>query len=51
MATLVLEKADADHRFKPESIWMAWRGWDFGQKRAPSRWLTLLVVRMLERLS
>ena len=51
MATLVVEKADADHRFKPESIWMAWRGWDFGQKRTPSRWLTLLVVRMLERLS
>jgi len=51
MATLVVEKADADNRFKPESIWMAWKGWDFGQKRTPSRWLTLLVVRMLDRLS
>ena len=50
MVTLVIEKADADNRFKPESIWMAWKGWDFGQKRMPSRWLTLLVVRMLERL-
>lgn len=51
MATLVVTKADVDNRFTPESIWTAWKGWDFGQKRAPSRWLTLLVVRMLERLS
>ena len=51
MAALVVAKADADKRFTPESIWMAWKGWDFGQKRAPSRWLTLLVVRLLERLS
>lgn len=50
MATLVVTKADADNRFMPESIWMAWKGWDFGQKRTPSRWLTLLVVRMLRRL-
>ncbi len=51
MAALVVAKADVDSRFTPESIWMAWKGWDFGQKRAPSRWLTLLVVRMLERIS
>ncbi len=51
MATLVVAKADADNRFTPESIWTAWKGWDFGQKRVPSRWLTLLVVRMLDRLS
>jgi hypothetical protein len=51
MVALVVAKADADNRFTPESIWMAWKGWDFGQKRVPSRWLTLLVARMLERLS
>ncbi|HQE93074.1 MAG TPA: hypothetical protein PLH19_09870 [Anaerolineae bacterium] len=51
MATPVVTKADADSRFTPESIWTAWKGWDFGQKRAPSRWMTLLVVRMLERIS
>ena len=50
MAALVVTKADADNRFTPESIWMAWKGWDFGQKRTPSRWLTLHVVRILERL-
>jgi hypothetical protein len=51
MAALVATKADVDSRFTPESIWTAWKGWDFGQKRAPSRWLTLLAMRMLERLS
>ncbi|MEJ5311547.1 MAG: hypothetical protein WHX52_17445 [Anaerolineae bacterium] len=51
MAALVVSKADAESRFTPESIWTAWKGWDFGQKRVPSRWLTLLVVRMVERLS
>jgi hypothetical protein len=51
MVALVAEKADVAGRFKPESIWMAWKGWDFGQKREPSRWLTLLVCRMLERVS
>lgn len=51
MVRLVVEKADVDGRFKPESVWMAWKGWGFGQKRKPSRWLTLLVCRMLGRLS
>ncbi len=51
MAALVVEKVDVEGRFTPESVWMAWKAWDFGQKRAPSRWLTLLVVRMLGRLS
>ncbi len=51
MIQLVVEKADAEGRFTPESVWTAWKGWDFGQKREPSRWLTLLVCRMLERVS
>ncbi|MBN2088514.1 hypothetical protein JW964_02830 [candidate division KSB1 bacterium] len=37
-------------RFTPESIWMAWKGWDFGQKKVPSRWVTLLVHRIFTRL-
>jgi len=50
MANLVRSKAGADGRFTPESEWQAWKGWDFGQKKQPSRWLTLLVIRMLRRL-
>jgi len=47
MAEIVKSKMDAQGRFAPESIWMAWKGWDFGQKKEPSRWLTLLCYRML----
>lgn len=43
-------KADPLGRFTPESVWTAWKGWEFGQKREPSRWLTFLIVRILKRL-
>ncbi|UCH10769.1 MAG: hypothetical protein JSU61_02450, partial [Fidelibacterota bacterium] len=50
MIELVRSKADVMGRYTPESIWMAWKGWDFGQKREPSRWLTLITHRILNRL-
>ena len=45
MAALVKAKEDELGRFTPESIWMAWKGWDFGQKKEPSRWITLIAQR------
>ncbi len=50
MADLVRSKADREGKFTPESEWQAWRGWDFGQKKQPSRWLTFLTLRTLKRL-
>jgi hypothetical protein len=50
IAGTVAGKADAEGRFMPESIWTAWKDWEFGQKRAPSRWLTLLAQRALRRI-
>ena len=50
VAAIVTAKADDQGRFTPESIWQAWRDWDFGQKREPSRWLTLVAVRASNRL-
>jgi hypothetical protein len=50
MVALIDGKADVEGRFTPESIWMAWKGWDFGQKKVPSPWLTYLVHRMKLRL-
>jgi hypothetical protein len=47
MKALVVVKADAQGRYTPESIWKAWSEWDFGQKKEPSHWLTLLVRRIL----
>lgn len=50
MVQLMRAKADKDGRFTPESIWSAWRDWEFGQKRVPSRWLTLLALRVIQRV-
>jgi hypothetical protein len=50
MAECVTGKADAQGRFTPESVWQAWGAWEFGQKKTPSRWLTLLAHRALERI-
>jgi hypothetical protein len=49
MRDLLASKADADGRFTPESVWMYWKGWEFGQKKVPSRWVTLLAWRALGR--
>ena len=51
MAGMVRAKADAAGRFTPESVYRAWAEWDFGQKREPSPWLTLVVQRMLRRVT
>jgi hypothetical protein len=51
MLALLRSKADAGGRFTLESIWTAWKGWEFGQKREPSRWLTLLAWRILGRVA
>jgi hypothetical protein len=51
MADIVRVKADEQGRFTPESVWMAWRDWEFGQKKTPSRWVTLLALRVLGRMS
>ena len=51
LVRLVKDKEDENGRFTPESIWMAWKGWDFGQKKEPSRWITLIAQRAFQRLS
>jgi hypothetical protein len=50
MVEIVQSKADSEGKFVPESEWTAWRGWDFGQKKEPSKWLTFLVLRMHRRM-
>jgi hypothetical protein len=49
MVDLVSQKADTDGFYTPESVWQAWKGWEFGQKKKPSAWLTFLVYRILKR--
>lgn len=50
MATFIQNKADSDGRFTPESVWQAWSDWEFGQKKEPSRWVTLIAQRALKRM-
>ena len=49
MLSLLQSKADKERRFTLESVWQAWKEWEFGQKKVPSRWLTLLSIRVLRR--
>ncbi len=50
MLDVLKNKADTQGRFQLESIWTAWKDWEFGQKKEPSRWLTLNAWRTLGRL-
>ena len=34
-----------------ESIYQYWKGFDFGQKKAPSPWITLLALRVIKRVN
>jgi len=50
MVKLLFSKRDNDGRFTPESIVKAWSDFDFGQKDKPSRWVTLLALRIAKRV-
>jgi hypothetical protein len=50
MVEIVKSKANCEGKYVPESEWTAWKGWDFGQKKEPSRWITFLVLRAFQRI-
>jgi hypothetical protein len=50
MMGLVTCRKDDAGCFTPDSIHKVWSGFDFGQKAAPSRWLTLIVYRIAKRM-
>lgn len=41
--------ADDDGRYTAGSMYRAWQGWSFADKKRPSPWLTFLVLRVLKR--
>lgn len=49
MLHLLVQKSSPQGYFTPESVWTAWKDWDFGQKKAPSRWLTFIAWRIIKR--
>jgi hypothetical protein len=50
MLSIMEGKADEEGRFSLESVWTAWKDWEFGQKKTSSRWLTLMAWRILSRV-
>jgi hypothetical protein len=51
MLEATTQKADAKGRYTAESVWTAWKGWSFADKKNPSPWLTLLVLRIQKRMA
>jgi hypothetical protein len=49
MMGVVERKAGCEGKYTAESVWMDWKEWEFGQKKEPSRWITLVAHRLLGR--
>jgi len=49
MIDLIKAKQDADGMFVPESVYQKFKGWDFGQKKAPSPYLTYLCKKIFRQ--
>lgn len=50
MWDIIKEKQLPEGGFVPESIWRAWGEWSFGQKKAPSPWMTMRITQIASRL-
>ena len=51
MAEAVFAQANDDGRYTAGSMYQAWKGWSFANKKAPSPWLTLLTLRIQTRIT
>jgi hypothetical protein len=49
MIGIIANKANAEMQFTPESIYLKFKEWDFGQKKQPSPWLTYVCLRILHQ--
>jgi len=50
MVAAITAQADEKGYYKASSMYRAWKGWEFADKRSPSPWITFLVMRILKRL-
>ena len=50
MVKATTSQADEEGRYTATSMYRAWKGWSFADKKHPSPWLTLLVLRVLKRI-
>jgi hypothetical protein len=49
MVKAIVDQADEDGRYTATSMYRAWKGWSFANKKEPSPWLTYLVERIQRR--
>jgi hypothetical protein len=50
MVETITIQADDEGRYTASSMYRAWKGWSFADKKNPSPWLTFLVLRIQQRL-
>jgi hypothetical protein len=51
LVSAITRQADAQGRYTATSMYQAWKGWSFADKKNPSPWLTFLVLRILKRIA
>jgi len=49
MLEALADQAEGEGRYIATSMYRAWKGWSFADKKAPSPWLTFLALRVLKR--
>ena len=50
MVEAITAQADEQGRYTANSMYRAWKGWSFADKKSPSPWLTFLVLRVQRRV-
>jgi len=50
MLETITAQADEEGRYTAGSMYRAWKGWAFADKKHPSAWLTFLVLRLQKRV-
>jgi hypothetical protein len=50
MVKAITAQADAQGRYTAGSMYQAWKGWSFADKKQPSPWLTFLALRVCQRI-
>ena len=49
MVSMIKSKQDSNGLFTPEAVYQKFKGWDFGQKKTPSPYLTYISYRILNQ--
>jgi len=50
MVETITAQADEEGRYTASSMYRAWKGWSFADKKHPSPWLTFLALRITNRI-